>query len=202
MSLDDYLNQKPELITERLLLRTMTLADADDLREWTPNKSLYQYWGKKPGKADLKPELLFAAQSKPTKSFHWGIVHRKDAKVIGEVWVYLIENDRMAKLAIRLSDRYHGHGYATEALREVVRFCFENTQLQRLWSDVDVRNTASVRMLESCGFVREGLIRQGKMVSTWCDYYLYGILKADWAATGEGVKPESRLALNDTSVGS
>ena len=25
----------------------------------------------------------------------------------------------------------------------------------------------------------KGLIRQGKMVNTWCDYYLYGILFSD-----------------------
>jgi len=34
-------------------------------------------------------------------------------------------------------------------------------------------------MLEKCGYVREGLIRQGKLVSTWCDYYIYAILSTD-----------------------
>ncbi|MDD3919932.1 MAG: GNAT family protein [Eubacteriales bacterium] len=182
MSLSDYIERKPQLETKRLLLRTMTAADAADLREWTPNAALYRYWGKNPGKADKNPELLFASSPKPTKSFHWGIVHRADNKVIGEVWVYLIENDRMAKLAIRLSDKYHGQGYATEAVRCVIGFCFEKTELKRLWTDVDVRNTASVRLLEACGFTREGHIRQGKMVSTWCDYYLYGMLREDYAS--------------------
>ena len=32
------------------------------------------------------------------------------------------------------------------------------------------------KMLEKCGYRREGLIRQGKMVNTWCDYYIYAIL--------------------------
>lgn len=45
--------------------------------------------------------------------------------------------------------------------------------------EVDVRNVASQRILEKCGFTREGLIRQGKMVNTWCDYYVYGILDTD-----------------------
>ena len=179
MGLNDYIHEKPVLHTKRLTLRTLMAEDADDLREWTPDKALYQYWGKAPGKADKNPDLLFALPKKSTKSFHWGIVQNADAKVIGEVWVYLIENDRMAKVAIRLSGKYHGQGYATEALGETVRFCFAHTELRRLWSDVDVRNTPSCRMLENCGFTREGLIRQGKMVSTWCDYYIYGILKED-----------------------
>ena len=61
----------------------------------------------------------------------------------------------------------------------MVRFCFEKTELKRLWAEVDIRNVASQRILEKSGFTREGLIRQGKMVNTWCDYYVYGILDSD-----------------------
>ena len=53
------------------------------------------------------------------------------------------------------------------------------TELKRLWAEIDFRNVASQRMLEKSGFTREGLIRQGKMVNTWCDYYVYGILDSD-----------------------
>ena len=95
--------------------------------------------------------------------------------------MYLIENDRMASVAIRLAPACQGKGYGTEALSEMTRFCFENTQLQRLWTKVDVRNIPSQRMLEKCGYRKEGLIRQGKMVNTWCDYVIYGILSTDKA---------------------
>ena len=37
----------------------------------------------------------------------------------------------------------------------------------------------SCRIIEKAGYTREGLIRQGKMVNTWCDYYIYGILASD-----------------------
>ena len=67
----------------------------------------------------------------------------------------------------------------------MIRFCFKNTELQRLWKKVDVKNIASSRMLEKCGYTKEGLIRQGKMVNTWCDYYIYGILATDILETGE-----------------
>ena len=36
------------------------------------------------------------------------------------MWVYLIENDRMAKVAFRLSPIYQGNGLMAEALTEVV----------------------------------------------------------------------------------
>ena len=69
--------------------------------------------------------------------------------------------------------------YGTESLSAMTKFCFEHTELRRLWTEVDVRNIASCRVLEKCGYTREGSIRQGKMVNTWCDYYIYGILASD-----------------------
>lgn len=185
MSLNDYIEKKPTLETKRLRLRVMTKADIVDLKEWMPNKRLYEYWGKSLGKTDKDPSLLFVTPEKPTKSFHLGIALKQPDKIIGELWVYLIENDRMAKVAIRISEDFHGNGYASEALSEIVRFCFTETELKRLWTDVDIRNTASIRMLERCGFTREGLIRGGKMVSSWCDYYIYGILKEDFLRGNE-----------------
>ena len=92
-----------------------------------------------------------------------------------------IKRTIMASVAIRLAPACQGKGYGTEALSEMTRFCFENTQLQRLWTKVDVRNIPSQRMLEKCGYIKEGLIRQGKMTNTWCDYYIYGILSSDKA---------------------
>lgn len=181
MSLNDYVNEKPELRTEHLLLRTLCAQDVPALREWLADPSIYRYWGSNVGKNDKNPELLFEKSPKPTKSFHWGIILLSSGQAIGELWVYLIENDRMAKVAYRLNPKYHGNGYATEALSAAVEFCFRNTELQRLWTAVDVRNSPSARVLEKCGFTREGLIRQGKMGSSWCDYYLYGLLKSDRA---------------------
>lgn len=179
MALTDYVTVKPTIQTERLCIRPMNAKDVPALREWMPDRSIYTYWGKGPSKAEKNPELLFEKQEKPTKSFHLGIEEVSSGKVIGDLYVYLIENDRMASVAIRLSASSHGKGYGTEALQAITKFCFEKTELQRLWTEVDVRNSPSWKMLEKCGYTREGLIRQGKMVNTWCDYYIYGILKSD-----------------------
>lgn len=179
MSLADYVNEKPVLRAESITLRTLNEKDIPALCEWMPDKTMYTYWGKGAGKTDLRPELMFEKAEKPTKSFHFGIICNQNGKAVGELWIYLIENDRMAKVAFRVSPAYQGRGYAAQALGTAVDFCFGNTELRRLWTDVDIRNAASIRVLEKCGFTREGHIRQGKMVSAWCDYYIYGLLKED-----------------------
>ena len=179
MALADYILTKPIIDTERLRLRPMCAGDIPALKEWLPDPAIYTYWGKGPSKAEKNPELLFEKEEKPTKSFHLGIAQKDTDRMIGDIWVYLIENDRMASAAIRISPSCQGQGFGTEALAAMTKFCFSNTELKRLWTEVDVRNTASQRMLEKCGYTREGLIRQGKMVNTWCDYYIYGILADD-----------------------
>ena len=179
MALADYIYQKPVTETERLRIRPMCASDVPALTEWMPDPSIYTYWGKGPSKGEKNPQLLFEKEEKPTKSLHLGIALKDADQIIGDIWVYLIENDRMASVAVRLSSNYQGKGYGTEALSAMTRFCFENTELKRLWTEVDTRNIASQKMLEKCGYTREGLIRQGKMVNTWCDYYIYGILSSD-----------------------
>lgn len=182
LALADYISNKPTIDTERLRLRPLDRGDIPALRAWTPDKSMYLYWGKGPGRADKDPELLFERAERPSKSFHLGIEERSSGKVVGELWVYRIEGNRMATVAIRVAPSRQGMGYGTEALAAMTRFCFESTELRRLQAEVDVRNAASWRMLEACGYRREGLIRQGKMVSTWCDYYVYGMLSSDLEA--------------------
>ncbi len=175
--LEDYVNNKPVLETGRLLLRPLVREDAEDLRQWMGDEALYLYWGKRPGKTDLNPALLFEKAQRPSKSFHWGIARKADGKVIGEMWVYLIERGRKAKTAFRLSREHWGKGFATEALKRTVEFCFDNTELRRLWTDVHIDNAASVRVLEKAGFTRENTVTQSKMVSTVCDYHIYALEK-------------------------
>ena len=50
MKLQDYMDKKPVLETGQLILRPLQVSDVADLKEWMGAPSLYQYWGKRPGK--------------------------------------------------------------------------------------------------------------------------------------------------------
>lgn len=178
-SIENYIFQTPILQDQSIVLRALNTNDIDDLKMWMPEQSLYTYWGKKPGKTDKNPELLFAYKKK-TKSIHWGIVDVISGKVMGDYYLYLIENNRMAKIAYRVSSKYQRQGIATKATEMVLNFVFQETELQRIWTEVDVRNRSSEVVLIKNQFVKEGMIRQGKMVNTYCDYYVYAILKKDY----------------------
>ena len=187
--LNEFLTAKPTLETPRLMLRPLVSEDAASLRRWLARDEIYTYWGRKASKNEREPELMFIdarpwVKRKPDPDFKWGVVLKgAPSTVIGELSIFDIENARMGSVGYRLDPDLWGHGYATEALCAAVDFIFEHTELDRLQATADVRNTASNRVLEKCGFVREGTIRQGKMVSTYCDYNIWGMLRDDWEQT-------------------
>lgn len=99
--------------------------------------------------------------------------------MIGELQIFDIQNCRMGEVAYRFHPKHWRQGLATESLQAVIDFIFRKTEMKRLNATADVRNIASNRVLEKCGFIKEGTIRQGKMVSTYCDYNIYGLLDED-----------------------
>lgn len=152
MALAEYIHAKPVIDAEKVRLRPLQAADVPDIKTWTTDISVYTYWGKGPGKTDRNPELLFERSPKPVKSFRLGIEEKRSGRLIGEVWVYRIEKNRMASVAIRLAAAWQGKGYGTEALLQMTlstsetrscsgcgqRWMFEISLPNECWRNADI----------------------------------------------------------------
>jgi len=65
-------------------------------------------------------------------------------------------------------------GYMTAAVRAVVPFAFATLRLHRLEAACIPSNTASIRLLEKTGFLREGYAREYLCINgIWQDHLLY-----------------------------
>ena len=114
----------------------------------------------------------------------FAIYHLGDAKVIGEVGVF-IEPEPQSKgdIGWLLHPDYQGQGYATEAAQVLLQYAFLQRNLHRLTSGCDSRNMASVRLMERLGLRREGHLRQSHLTrGVWQDEYLYALLRHEWLA--------------------
>jgi ribosomal-protein-alanine N-acetyltransferase len=72
---------------------------------------------------------------------------------------------------------HNGKGYTSEAVAMVVKYGFDVLKLHRIEAGVMPTNIASQKVLEKCGFVREGLARKNVNINgRWEDHYSYGII--------------------------
>ncbi len=78
-------------------------------------------------------------------------------------------------------EAFAGQGYMTRALRVLLPFVFSELNLHRIEAACIPSNNASVRVLEKCGFVREGLARRYLCINgVWQDHFLFGLLNEDF----------------------
>lgn len=80
-----------------------------------------------------------------------------------------------------LAERHYGKGIATEALRALTRYLFDEVLVNRIQAEVMPQNEASKKVLLKNGFRKEGLLRQASLWSGKgiVDLEIYGILKED-----------------------
>ena len=84
------------------------------------------------------------------------------------------------EIGISLWPAARGRGYGTEAQRQLVRYLFAHTQVNRIQAQTDIDNLAEQRSLEKAGFSREGVLR-GKYFRNgeWRDEVIYGVVRSD-----------------------
>jgi ribosomal-protein-alanine N-acetyltransferase len=71
-------------------------------------------------------------------------------------------------------------GYMSAAVRAIVPFAFSTLRLHRVEAACITTNIASIRLLEKCGFHREGIARQYLCINgIWQDHLLYACLRDD-----------------------
>lgn len=101
---------------------------------------------------------------------------------IGDVSMWCSPSDRhQAEIGYVFNPRFHGRGYATEAVTELLRVGFEEAGLHRITANADARNAASIRVMERVGMRREAHFVQGSYEKgEWVDEVEYGILADEW----------------------
>jgi RimJ/RimL family protein N-acetyltransferase len=108
---------------------------------------------------------------------------------VGDAWaqteVAEQASSTQAELGWVLHPAHAGRGYATEAVGELIRLCFEDLRLRRVTASCFADNVASWRLMERLGMrretyaIRESLHRSGQ----WLDGLGYALLAEEWRGT-------------------
>jgi ribosomal-protein-alanine N-acetyltransferase len=187
VSVDDILHDLPGIETERLVLRKLRVEDAEDMFEYgqDPEIAFRGMWSPLGSLEESRADIAEAIESYAAGSLiGWAIEHRADRKMIGRIGLgpYSRLNHR-AEIGYAMHRAYWGLGLATEAVRGVLGFAFQEMGLNRVQAIVLPDNIGSIRVLEKAGMQREGLLRGYQYVrGEYQDVCMYGVLKGEWEA--------------------
>ena len=114
-------------------------------------------------------------------AFTW-VIEDAEARAVGTISTHHCDHRRgVFCYGLSVAREHRRRGYASEAVRLVLKYYFEELRYQKCLVGVHSNNPASVALHEKLGFVREGTLR--RMVYTggqFFDAYHYGMLKEEW----------------------
>ena len=131
-------------------------------------------------------------QSTVQKEFNFAIERLSDNVYVGGCGINeLAWISRVATVGIFIGQPYWNSGYGTDALRTLVRFCFEQMNLQKVELHVHADNARAIRCYEKVGFVQEGRLRRHVFVEgDYIDQVSMGILREEFWAMRPQVEEE------------
>ena len=177
------------LRTERLVLRPATVEETEATWTFRQLESVNAWLTGCPPDLDAYRQLF----TDPDRLATTVVIELVDGPVIGDfmlrredAWAQLdvarLSRGVQAELGWVLDPAHTGHGYATEAVRELLRYCFEDLGVRRVVANCFLANDASWRLMERVGMrrevhaVRESLHRSGR----WLDTVGYALLSDEW----------------------
>ena len=116
------------------------------------------------------------------KEYNFGIFHTGEQKLIGTINLVQVMRGpvQSAIMGYTVDQAYSGSGYATEAVKLLVDYAFEELMLHRIEAGVKPHHEASMRVLEKAGFHTEGIRRKNVQINgQWEDHQMLAILNPE-----------------------
>jgi RimJ/RimL family protein N-acetyltransferase len=174
------------LVTERLSLRRVSMTDESAMWTYRQLEEVSQWGSWRPAdQADWRSILQ--------RRLRDVLVIELDGQIIGDLMVKVEDawgqrevadgaRNMQAELGWAVNPSMGGQGFATEAVREALRLCFEDLQLHRVVAEAFAANEPSRRLAERIGLrqelhgVRDSLHRD----LGWIDGIGYALLADEW----------------------
>ena len=152
----------PELTSERLILRPLSTEFCSSRYVgWMNDPEVTRYME---SGGDYTSEKLedFLVGVERSEILFWAVLLKDSEKHIGNIKIDPVNMRHLtAEYGIMMGDREEwGKGFATEASRTVINYCFNEVGLRKITLGVVKDNVAAVRTYEKLGFEIEGNLRK------------------------------------------
>ncbi|MEM9622466.1 MAG: GNAT family N-acetyltransferase [Pseudomonadota bacterium] len=146
--------------TQRTFIRKVVRSDEDEFIHLMRNsETLHAPWISAP----TSPMMYKYYLQRIAREDHEGIAicRHQDNRIVGVVNINNIVRGSFlsASLGYYVGAEFHGQGYMQEGLNQVVEYALNTLGLHRLEANIQPDNKRSQKLVERCGFVREGYSR-------------------------------------------
>lgn len=172
--------------TERLHIRNLNPDDLIDFHIYRSNPDITKYQGFDVMNVEEAETFISEQVDKqfghPGEWVQYGIENISAGKIIGDCAIKLDQYDpRIAEIGITISHLEQQKGYAKEVMLGILSFLFDIKELHRVVETVDAENIASIRLLESLNFRKEGhFIENIFFKGKWGSEVQYAMLRREW----------------------
>jgi [ribosomal protein S5]-alanine N-acetyltransferase len=175
----------PRLETERFLLRELVEADAPALFKYFSDPDYTRYLSFDTHMTiDQTKEFIAAMRElyQQKDSLRWAIQLKESQELVGTAGLHFWKREiRCAEVGYHIGKPYWGRGYASEVLRAMVKFGFQQMNLNRIEGYHNAGNDASGRVMQKLGFKQEGVVRQGAFkANQFVDKLWFSLLREEY----------------------
>ena len=149
------LEQRPKMLTERLLLRRPSDGDVGPIASIVGDWEVARRLARVPHPYGAADAAFFLERVVPAE-WVWAITLRGSDELVGAIGLTPQDGKNVAELGYWLSHAEWGRGIVTEAGRAVVSCGFDKLNLAYITSGHFEENPTSARVLEKLGFVEVG----------------------------------------------
>jgi [ribosomal protein S5]-alanine N-acetyltransferase len=170
------------LESDRLLLRQITPDDVNEIFALRSNADIMKYIPRPlvtNNEEALEHIKMIQDKIEKNEGINWAITIKGNPKLIGIIGHYRMRWEHFrSEIGYMLLPEYYGQGITTEAIKLMVDFGFYQMNMHSLEGVLDPANTASARVLEKNGFVKEAhFIENEFFAGKFLDTVIYSLLK-------------------------
>ena len=167
---------------KKILLSTVEEKNLEQLRQWRNEPTLRRYFREYREISRTMQNRWFRKINSDINQVNFEIHDGHTEKLIGHCGLYYIDwTSRTGEFGIYIGDRdYRSGGYGSDALRTLIKYGFEDLNLNRIWCEVYDNNT-SIEVYKHLGFKMEGTLRQNYYnEGKFWDSHVLGMLKGEY----------------------
>lgn len=173
------------IVTDRLIMRLMSLNDVDDSFEHRGDIEVCRYSAAPINKTQTEDKIQRQLAEPWIGNEHQmlmlAIELKTEGKLIGEfMFKYTDTIAAIGEIGFRFNRLYQGKGYAYEAVSSMVNHLFNELKVHKINAVCAIGNNASWKLMEKLGMQKEGVLRSHLINGGQrSDAYTYAVLASD-----------------------